>query len=308
MTYLVHYGTPRHSGRYPWGSGEDPQRSKSIATLKSELKRSGMKETEIAEALGFNTTTELRARLHMEAEASYGAKTAMAARLKAKGYSNVKIGERMGVSPNTVKNLLSEETKERHDATLATKKMLKEQVDAKGMIDIGKSSNIHLGVTESKLQVSVKELELQGYVKVPIQIQQLGTQNKTTVKVLMSPEILKKAHAEYVVKNKEKWDTYTQQEKDEKVAYLYAVKNSSDIKLISDWSTDGGLTFKKVQPPVSIDSKRVMVRFDDDKPSGSLQDGVIQLRRGVADIALPPDTRYAQVRIAVVAFPTEGVD
>ena len=24
MSYLAHYGTPRHSGRYPWGSGEDP--------------------------------------------------------------------------------------------------------------------------------------------------------------------------------------------------------------------------------------------------------------------------------------------
>ena len=21
---LYHYGTPRHSGRYPWGSGENP--------------------------------------------------------------------------------------------------------------------------------------------------------------------------------------------------------------------------------------------------------------------------------------------
>lgn len=21
---LMHYGTPRHSGRYPWGSGENP--------------------------------------------------------------------------------------------------------------------------------------------------------------------------------------------------------------------------------------------------------------------------------------------
>ena len=25
---LAHFGTPRHSGRYPWGSGKNPQRSK----------------------------------------------------------------------------------------------------------------------------------------------------------------------------------------------------------------------------------------------------------------------------------------
>ena len=30
---LMHYGTPRHSGRYPWGSGDRPfQRNKSLGT------------------------------------------------------------------------------------------------------------------------------------------------------------------------------------------------------------------------------------------------------------------------------------
>ena len=24
MSELMHYGTPRHSGRYPWGSGDNP--------------------------------------------------------------------------------------------------------------------------------------------------------------------------------------------------------------------------------------------------------------------------------------------
>lgn len=28
MKYLCHYGTPRHSGRYPWGSGKNPYQSK----------------------------------------------------------------------------------------------------------------------------------------------------------------------------------------------------------------------------------------------------------------------------------------
>lgn len=63
----------------------------------------------------------------------------MAARLRAKGYSDVAIAKRMDISPNTVKNLLLPSTKERHDVNESTK-MLKEQADIKGMIDVGTSS------------------------------------------------------------------------------------------------------------------------------------------------------------------------
>lgn len=299
MAFLVHYGTPRHSGRYPWGSGKDPQRSKSFATQVSELKKQGMSEPEIAEAFGLKNSTELRAKIHTESEARYGAQVAMAARLRAKQYSDVAIAERMGVSPNTVKNLLLQETQERHKINESTKEMLKTQADKKGMIDIGTGSNLQIGVTKTKMDVSVAELEEKGYVVTNIQTAQLGTSNKTTVRVLMSPEAMNKARADYVVKDSEKWKSKTKEEQDATVAYVYASKNSGDIKMISDWSSDGGVTYKSVKPPISIDSNRVKVQFDDDIPSGSSMDGVIQIRRGTADLALPPDKHYAQVRIAV---------
>lgn len=73
MAYLIHYGTPRHSGRYPWGSGQDPQRSKSFSTRVAELKKEGLSQPEIAKMLGLKNSTELRARIHMESEARYGA-------------------------------------------------------------------------------------------------------------------------------------------------------------------------------------------------------------------------------------------
>ena len=38
---LEHYGTPRHSGRYPWGSGKDPQRSKDFLQRVKELREEG---------------------------------------------------------------------------------------------------------------------------------------------------------------------------------------------------------------------------------------------------------------------------
>ena len=46
---LMHYGMPRRSGRYPWGSGENPyQHSGDFLSRVDELKSQGMSDTEIA--------------------------------------------------------------------------------------------------------------------------------------------------------------------------------------------------------------------------------------------------------------------
>lgn len=46
---LMHYGMPRRSGRYPYGSGENPyQHSGDFLSRVQELKKSGMSETDIA--------------------------------------------------------------------------------------------------------------------------------------------------------------------------------------------------------------------------------------------------------------------
>lgn len=36
---LYHYGTPKHSGRYPWGSGDRPYQGDAYAALRSKTKR-----------------------------------------------------------------------------------------------------------------------------------------------------------------------------------------------------------------------------------------------------------------------------
>ena len=36
---LKHYGMPRRSGRYPWGSGENPQRNGDFLSRVEELKK-----------------------------------------------------------------------------------------------------------------------------------------------------------------------------------------------------------------------------------------------------------------------------
>ena len=59
--YLEHYGMPRRSGRYPWGSGKDPnQRTGDFLSRVDNLKSQGLSEKEIADSLGM-TTTQLRA-------------------------------------------------------------------------------------------------------------------------------------------------------------------------------------------------------------------------------------------------------
>ena len=61
-------------------------------------------------------------------------------------------------------------------------------------------------------------------------------------------------------------------------------------------SSDGGDSWDKREYPASIDSSRVKILYGDE--GGALKDGVIEIRRGVADLDLG-DSHYAQVRILV---------
>ena len=55
---LAHYGMPRRSGRYPWGSGENGyQRSIGWRGHIQSLKEQGFSDVEIAKAEGITTTT-----------------------------------------------------------------------------------------------------------------------------------------------------------------------------------------------------------------------------------------------------------
>lgn len=54
---LMHYGVKRRSGRYPWGSGENPyQHGGDFLSRVEELQRLEKSEKEIAEEIGLSTT------------------------------------------------------------------------------------------------------------------------------------------------------------------------------------------------------------------------------------------------------------
>ena len=59
--YLSHYGTLTYSGRYRWGSGEDPyQRLNKFLKGVQTMKQEGYKESDIAKAFGLSTSADLR--------------------------------------------------------------------------------------------------------------------------------------------------------------------------------------------------------------------------------------------------------
>lgn len=265
---MKHYGTPRHSGRYPWGSGDTPyQRNKSFLSYIDQLKSQGLSEVEIAKGLGM-TTSQLRAKKSIVKAEQRKADVAEAIRLKNKGYSNVEIGNRMGINESSVRSLLNPSLQERSEITTATANMLKDSVAEKGFIDIGAGVENHLGISRTKLKTSIAMLEEEGYTVHYIPVEQLGTGKNTTVMVLSAPG----------------------------TSYSDVYKNKDKIKMINNYTEDGGRSYLGLEPIQSVDGKRVMIRYNED--GGSAKDGVIELRRGVDDISLG-NAKYAQVRIGV---------
>lgn len=271
-THLKHYGTPRHSGRYPWGSGGDEEyggdkRNKEFLDHVADLRKSGMSEPEIARGMGI-TTTQLRAAKSIAKNAQKQADISFAQRLKDKGVSNVEIGNRLGVPESSVRALLAPGVKDKLDVLHSTAKMLKEQVADKQFVDVGTGVERHLGITRSKLDTALAVLKEEGYRVHNVQVDQLGTQNKTLIKVLAPPD----------------------------TEYRDVAANKDKIQQIKDYSEDGGRSYLGIHPPLNVDSSRVAVRYRED--GGKNADGVIYVRPGVKDVSIG-NARYAQVRIAV---------
>jgi len=266
--YLAHYGILRRSGRYPWGSGEtQDQRNTTFLATVDDLRSQGLSETDIAKGFGI-TTTELRAARSIARSADKQARIAMVQRLKDKGYSNVAVGERVGIPESSVRALLSPGQKDRADVLETTANMIRAQVEKKSYVDVGTGVEHHIGVSSSKLSTAVAMLREKGYTLHYVKVEQLGTGNFTTIKVLAKPD----------------------------TPYGEVFRNRDKIKQISDHSIDGGRSYLGLHSPESISSKRVGVRYAEH--GGSKADGVIYVRPGVKDISLG-GSRYAQVRIAV---------
>lgn len=265
---LYHYGTKRHSGRYPFGSGDDPyQHESDFYNYANELKKNGLSEKEVADACGL-TVKQYRSKYSNARNEVYAARVSEAQKLKAKGYSNVAIAEKMGTNESTIRNYLKPQATDRANKTTMTADVLKKAVDKKGYIDVGGGVENQMGVSRNVLDNSIRKLEEEGYTRHYIQTEQMGTGKKTSIMVLAKPN----------------------------TSYSEVYKNRDKIEFPGYHSSDKGTSYDSLKAPVSISSKRIKINYKED--GGIDKDGVIELRRGVDDISLG-NARYAQVRIAV---------
>ena len=275
--FIEHYGTPRHSGRYPWGSGgDDVARNRSFLGEVEALKKQGLSEVEIARGLGIvdakgkPSTTFLRLEKTLALNATRAADIAEAQRLKTeRGMSIVAIAARMGRPESSIRAMLAPGQKDKLASLHVLTNLLRDQVAEKGLIDVGAGVERQLGVKANQLKAAKYLLAKEGYKVHYVPLPQMsGKGTKTTQQVLAAPG-----------------KTYSE-----------VYKNRDQVQQITAYSSDGGKSFDKIHYPVSINSKRVGIRYAEQ--GGAKEDGVIYLRPGVDELSLG-GKNYAQVRIAV---------
>lgn len=288
---LEHYGMPRRSGRYPWGSGDNPyQHGEDFLSRVEELRKQNFTytdesgktwtgDTAIAKSLNMSTTA-FRTEIGLAKDERRMLLVARAKALKEDGLNPTEIGREMGVNESTVRSWFDEKAEGRMMASKNTAEFIKGQVDKYaatdienyGMVDVGKGAEIDLGVSREKMKQALYLLEREGYEVYGGGIPNVTNQGKQLNEtVVCTPGTPHKAIYEH--------------------DRVHALNEEKYI------SRDGGETFeRKFTYPASMDSKRLMIRYNED--GGIDKDGIVELRRGVPDLSLG-ESRYAQVRILV---------
>ena len=274
---LEHYGTPRHSGRYPWGSGDNPyqrnadflRKVESFSKMKTPDGKRMFTDAQIAATMGINST-ELRKRKALARAENWNYEFSEYKRLTEKGMSRSAIARRMGVPESTLRSWERQSTQETMNRYEKNANFLENRLkEVGGYLQVGSGTEYMLpnGSTSTTLNNSLKVLQNKGYDIHTIQVEQLGTGKMTTLKVLTMPGTTKK-------------DVYEHQDKIELPVDVY----EEDKQL------------KKVKPYVSVDPKRVMIKYNED--GGIDKDGLIEIRRNVPDLDIGRN-HYVQGRILV---------
>lgn len=266
--YLEHYGTPRKSGRYPWGSGDaGKQDHKRFLDYVADMRRQGLTEVQIAEGVGI-TTGQLRAKKTIARNAEKQAQISRAEALKRKGYGSTEGAKKMGIPESTYRTLLAPGAKDKADALQATVQALRDQVAQHTYLDIGSGVENHMAISGTRLSAAVAVLKEEGYQVHPVDIKQVGTNLNTRMKVLVPPGV-------------------TQRE---------AWMNRDKIRYPNARTDDGGRSWFGILPPKKIAPDRLGIVYGPD--GGDKLDGVIYVRPGVKDVSLG-GSRYAQVRVLI---------
>ena len=278
---LMHYGIPRRSGRYPWGSGDNPyQHGRDFLGRIEQLKKEGWTETpeNIKKEFGL-TTGQYRIEKKLAKDERRMLDVARAKSLRDDGLGPTEIGRAMGINESTVRSLLNEQSEARMNKAKETadslKARLKEVEANRGMLDVGSGVERELGISKEQLNASLYLLEREGYQIYNNRIQQATNPGQWTTQKILCPPGTKYA------------ESY-------ELERIYPVKEYTP--------GDAGVDVKKFTYPKSMDSDRLMIRYKDDVgPDGARgidKDGIVEIRRGVDDLSLG-NARYSQVRILV---------
>ena len=271
---LAHYGMPRRSGRYPYGSGENPyQHGKDFLSRVEELKKNGWEETpeNIMKEFGLKTSQyRIEKKICNDERKLY--KIARIKSLQKDGLGPTEIGKIMGINESSVRSALKDSVELNTKKARETADFLKKQIDEKGMIDVSGGTERDLNISKEMLKTSLYLLEKEGYP-----IYKGGIPQVTNPGMNINQTVICKPGT----KHKE----------------IYEFDKVHSINEDNFISRDGGKTFeKKFNYPESLDSNRLMIRYNEE--GGLEKDGVIELRRNVPDLDLG-ESRYSQVRIMV---------
>lgn len=314
---LAHHGVAhdenppgRGSGRYPYGQGNRPNQHQ--WDVKSRYEKllalnPGATEAQIAAMMGcyqtdnygnvkldkngdpIGSTGKLRAQVQIFKNA---VKEDQYQEIKwydehinpktGKTYTNGEIAKLMGLpGESSVRSMRASGERGNQNLAMKTAERLKEISAEKGYLDVGKGTELNLGVSQDRLNTALAILQEQGYEYGNVYVKQVSssTGQQTTISTLCPPGgSLKEATA-----------------------------NLSLIKTVDD--PDGiteAVTRRGVGESPRVDLSRIEIKYDED--GGTARDGMIQIR-AVRDkngnlVAACPDlslgnAKYAQVRIAV---------
>ena len=179
-SHIEHIGMPRRSGRYPWGSGENPFQHESwykhpgdfldfIKQARKEKYEYTDEDGElykgdnaIAKVLGISTT-ELRSQIGIAKDEKRLYDVYRVESLRKDGLNDSEISRKTGIPLSTVKSLFDADSKRRMLQAKNAAEFIKNRIDDVGMVDVGTDVCRELGISQEKMNQALTILKSKGY-------------------------------------------------------------------------------------------------------------------------------------------------
>lgn len=281
--YLAHIGksvldgAPIGSGRYRWGSGDNPYQHaiefyQMVSQIKKEARDEGKKLTypAIAKMLDMSPK-EFKNKMSNASAMFKSERNKRVYEAMDSGMSLREAEAATGISESTIRKIMKERGKVVVTKNMEVAEKLKEYLKDNDAVDLGPGTELALGYSRDRIKAAVALLEETGEYKLSqVWTQQLTGKGSTNATVLAKADI----------------------------PYQELREHPEMIKPITNTvvDTDGNVLVGIPQRFESVKSDRIYVNYAED--GGIDSDGIIEIRRGCPDLNLG-DSHYAQVRIAV---------